>query len=294
MTAAPRVRAPAGVAGVERLIERRLPEFEAVLARSVGGLGEGLAWVEQASALAVGTEGRGGRRWRPLLTLAAAEATGTMRAAVFDVAVAVELTHTASLVLDDLPCMDDAATRRGLAATHRLVGSAGAILVSVGLLGRAAELISGVPQVGGMLGAAWGRAIGLDGMAGGQAVDVAFSGSARGGARRLMRRKTTALSALAAAGGAAAGGATPVAVAAIDTFGRDLGWAYQLADDADDLAEDDAAGRAAGGRSPRRQAAFLLKRAARHLAASGAVRRGGVELLTDFAAWLVPPAAVGA
>jgi geranylgeranyl diphosphate synthase type II len=196
-------------------------------------------------------------------------------------AVAMELTHTASLVLDDLPCMDDSCTRRGRAATHRQVGTAGAILVAVGLLGRSAELV-------GTSAGAWGRTIGLRGMAGGQAMDVALSGTARGAARRLMRRKTTVLAELSASVGASVGGAPRSAVLALESFGRDLGWAYQLADDAADEVEDGAAGRSAGGCRPLRQAGFLLRRAGRTLRACPTLSPEGADLLEGMAHELVP------
>jgi geranylgeranyl pyrophosphate synthase len=201
-----------------------------------------------------------------------------------DAAVAIELTHTASLVLDDLPCMDDTALRRGQMATHRVVGSAGAILVAVGLLGRAAELL-GTSRAGGILAAEWGLTIGLEGMSGGQAVDVAHAGSgaARAAARRLHRRKTTALSAFALLAGAQSVGARPAVAGALARFGRDLGWAYQLADDAEDLSEDHSAGRAPGGRSPRRQSDFILARAQRQLTRAAVVPPGGTRLLTALA-----------
>lgn len=263
------------------------PRLEAALAASVTGLGDGLAWVERAATEAVGTRTGGGRRWRPLLVLAGAQASGRAGEAALQVAVAAELTHTASLVLDDLPCMDDTDVRRGHAATHRLVGSGGAILVAIGLLGRAAECLGGAGAAGGTLAREWGVTVGLDGMAGGQAVDVALSGDARGAARRLYRRKTTALAAFAAAGGACAEGANADTVAALRGFGTDLGWAYQLADDVADAGEDDAAGRAAGGCRPTRQAAFLLRRARRRVAGAPGLTPAGRALLLDVARTLV-------
>jgi geranylgeranyl pyrophosphate synthase len=280
MSAAPRLVAGGPCAEFEA---QARPAVEAALQAAVAGLARGLGPIDEALRVSVGAGGAGGRRWRPLLTLAAAHAAGVHGPAVMDAAVAVELTHTASLVLDDLPCMDDSATRRGRAATHRQVGTAGAILVAVGLLGRAAELLGESGGTG-----AWGRTIGLRGMSGGQAVDVAMSGRARGAARRLMRCKTTSLAALAAGAGARAGGASPLVVRTLEGFGTDLGWAYQLADDALDAKEDGVAGRIAGGRWPRRQAAFLVRRGSRRLHACAGLDPDGVELLEDMARELVP------
>ncbi|MDX2194533.1 MAG: polyprenyl synthetase family protein, partial [Gemmatimonadales bacterium] len=226
-------------------VARARPLLEEALASAVRAPGPTLGWVERASALAVGTDGRGGRRWRPLLAMAAAEAVGGDPRAALGVAVALELTHTASLVLDDLPCMDDAELRRGRPAVHRHVGQAGTILLAIGMLGRAAELLGSAPRGAERLGAEWGRAIGFAGMAGGQAVDVAQAGPAVAAARRLHREKTTALARLALVGGARVGGAAEPTVQALGAAGALLGWAYQVLDDDADRREDGALGRGA-------------------------------------------------
>lgn len=253
------------------------------------GLG-GMGPIDEALRLAVGLHGRRGRRWRPVLTLAAAEAVGGRVEDALDAAVAVELTHTASLVLDDLPCMDDSPERRGEPATHRLVGSAGAILVAVGLLARAAEYLGRSPA-GAELAGEWGEMFGFMGMAGGQAVDVATGGHCRGGARRLYRRKTTALAAFALTAGGRAAGAAPHTLSTLHRFGRDVGWAYQLVDDAEDRAEDRAAGRCPGGRHPLRQGARLLARALDVLHRDSGVSADGAALLDHLASDVVriPP-----
>jgi geranylgeranyl pyrophosphate synthase len=256
--------------------------FERELEGETERLAATLPWVRDALARALGTQGHAaGRRWRPLLTLVAAEAVGGDYRDALPAALAVELTHTASLLLDDLPCMDDAAVRRGEMAAHRRVGSAGAILLAVGLLGRAAECAGASPRNGDLVAASWGRTIGLAGMAGGQAVDLAHAGNgaARAAARRLLRRKTTALAAFAAESGARAVGAAEQQVTAVARFGRDIGWAYQLADDAQDAVEDCAAGRAASGCAPVRQARYLLERAERLLHTGSVPPRGATALL---------------
>jgi geranylgeranyl pyrophosphate synthase len=258
---------------------RRL--FEAALAREAVAVAAPLPFLAEAAAQTLGTAGHSaGRRWRPMLALVTAEACGGEATDALSVALAVELTHTASLLLDDLPCMDDAATRRGELVAHRRLGNAGAILLAVGLLGRASERLGEVRHAGGTLAASWGRTIGLAGMAGGQAIDLAATGrtAPRGAARRLMRRKTTALAALACEGGARAVRAAAPTVDAVTRFGRDLGWAYQLADDACDAAEDAAAGRCVAGRAPARQAAYLLARAGRRLTGAPLPRDGAQRL----------------
>jgi len=260
-----------------------LPAFEAALVASVT-VPPGLTpAVEEALRRAVGVDGAPGSRWRPLLTLAAARAAGGAVDAALPAAVAVELTHTASLVLDDLPCMDDAEARRGVPSTHRQVGTGGAILVALALLGRAAELLGRVPVEGGALATAWGEAFGLAGMSGGQAVDLTGAFVEGGAARRLHRKKTTSLSSLALEAGARCAGADARTREALVRFGRDLGWAYQLADDVQDWKEDGRLGKGAAGRSPRAQSERLLGRAIRHLEAAPALEPEGRLLLEALA-----------
>jgi geranylgeranyl diphosphate synthase, type II len=199
------------------------------------------------------------------------------------------LTHAASLVLDDLPCMDDSSERRGGAATHREVGAAGAILVAVGLLGRAAELVASSRVGAAELGGAWGWTIGLLGMSGGQALDLAARRRMTGAKRRLHRQKTTALCALALEGCTRAAGGSADACAAVRAYALHLGWAYQLADDAADLSQDGAIGRPPGGRSPLRQSRRLMQRAEQRLRADGSIDPRGVELLIGLGRTVVPP-----
>ncbi len=274
---------------LEAFVRRTLPGVEGALARSVP-IPEGLpAALGSATRAALGVEGHAGSRWRPLLTLAVAEAVGGRPAEVLPVAVAVELTHTASLVLDDLPSMDDADARRGRAATHLEVGSGGAILLAVSLLARSAELLGSAPRAAGRLAAEWGEAFGMAGMAGGQAVDLTGA-FARGGAhRRLHRRKTTALSAFAVRAGAVGAGAPEPQVEGLTRFGRDLGWAYQLADDAEDWKEDARLGRGPGGRSPRRQSRRVLEGALRRLRSLPGLDPEGVHLMEALARRTVGP-----
>lgn len=269
---------------------RVTPLLDARLRDAVVEVSTGLGPLDEALRLAVGLEGRRGRRWRPVLTLAAAEAVGGSVHDALDAAVAVELTHTASLALDDLPCMDDSERRRGEPATHRLVGSAGAILVAVGLLARAAEFL-GRSRNGADLAREWGATFGFAGMAGGQAVDVATGGRCTGAARRLYRGKTTVLAAFALTAGGRVAGADPATVETLRRFGRDVGWAYQLVDDAQDLVEDRAAGRRPGGRNPLRQGARLLRRAQVDLHRSRGFTGPGARLLEALATDVVrlPP-----
>lgn len=283
-------RALSGALG--RFLDENTEPLERRLALESDALGNGLGALGDVLARAVGTNGRGGGRWRPLLALAAAEACGAARGHALDVAVAVELTHTASLVLDDLPCMDDAPLRRGQPATHRLVGSAGAILLSVGLLARAVELLGRQSRCGGVLSEHWGRTVGLAGMSGGQVMDVAASSSLRGAKRRLHREKSAALPAFALSSGARCAGAGEAARAGLEAFGRGLGWAYQIRDDVEDKAEDTRLGRAPGSARMESHAARLMRRAFRRLEEAPGLRDDGVEILVGLAGRVVPECAL--
>jgi len=266
-----------------RLLEQRIAEVCDELGRGLGSLSDALA-------RAVGTEGRGGGRWRPLLALAAAEALGARRGEALDVAVAGELTHTASLVLDDLPCMDDSPLRRGQPATHAAIGSAGAILLAVSLLSRAVELLGGQRERGGALCEAWGRTVGLRGMAGGQAMDVAASGRRlRGAQRRLHREKSSALPAFALVSGARTTDAAEASVRGLASFGRSLGWAYQLLDDVEDVAEDGRLGRAPGGERPLALSRRIMRIAYRRLRGVPGPSAEGVEILVGLAGRVALP-----
>ncbi|TVP75763.1 MAG: hypothetical protein EA352_07335 [Gemmatimonadales bacterium] len=277
---------PARSAGPEALAtfaRVQLPRIEEALARSLPECAGLPAPLSQALRAAVGVGGVPGSRWRPLLTLATSRALGGDLERALPAAIAIEFTHTASLVLDDLPCMDDAPERRGRASTHACVGRGGAILLGVSLLARSAELLGRIPDEGGVLSAEWGAAFGLAGMAGGQAVDLTGAASRGGAARRLHRKKTTALSALAVRAGARTAHASPGVLEDLTAFGRDLGWAYQLADDAADLDEDGALGRDPGGRAPRRQSRRLLHRALDRLDRVEGLDGDGRRLLAELA-----------
>lgn len=280
-TAAPGTALGRSAAAQRRLLEERLRAESAGLARGLDGVGTVLD-------RAVGTRGRGGSRWRPLLTLAVSEALHAAPAEALDVAVAVELTHTASLVLDDLPCMDDAESRRGQPATHRLVGSAGAILLSVGLLARAAELLGRQPCCGGALAEEWGHTIGLAGMAGGQAMDVRAQGPLLGAPRRLHRAKSGALPAFALSAGARIADVSDATRASLAAFGRGLGWAYQLMDDVRDLDEDARLGRGPGGHQPLRLSRRIMRLAYRRLDGIRELGDDGRAILVGLASRVVP------
>ncbi len=262
-----------------------LPPVEQALAAAVRGLPPCEPAMQRAVADAVDLGGGQAHRWRPLLVLAAADACGVRPSAALEVAVAAELTHTASLVLDDLPCMDDAPVRRGRASTHEQVGEAGAILIAVGLLGRAVELLGHAPAGAGLLARRWGEAVGLAGMAGGQAMDLRERAGEQlsGEARRVHRRKTTSLAAFSAAAGAIVAGAPQAMITALDRFGHCLGWAYQLRDDIADVNEDPGGGRLLALEQAAVRRARLVMRAERAMSGPDWVRPESADALAAAA-----------
>lgn len=221
----------------------------------------------------------GGKRLRPALALVAADLAGASRAQGLRVACAVEFLHSSSLVLDDLPAMDDADLRRSRRALHLVYGEGVAVLASVALLNRAYELLARSARARGVAAAALvaeaARCVGADGMVGGQAVDLETrAGSADHDALACRDLKTVALMRLMMTAGALARGAPAEDARALADFGESFGRAYQICDDLLDEASDP---RATG--KPARQDA-------RHGRAS-AVSTLGREGARRFAAELV-------
>ena len=183
----------------------------------------------------------GGKRLRPILCAAAYRACdGEDGPAVYDLAVSVELIHAYSLMHDDLPCMDDADLRRGEPTAHRLFGEsvtmvAGAALIPAAALqawrgaralgcdeARAAEVVEILTV-----------AAGAGGMVGGQLLDLLAEGRTLEAHELddLHRRKTGALLAASLRMGAAAAGADGPTREALESYGRSVGLAFQIADD---------------------------------------------------------------
>ena len=214
----------------------------------------------------------GGKRLRPILALAAADAVArrtaygdpiAARALATPAACAIELIHTYSLIHDDLPAMDNDTLRRGRPTLHVVYGDGIAILAGDGLHAEAFTLMAREPStteahiVARKIRAVRivGAAAGPSGMVGGQAIDLQAAGQAPGhsltldgeGLRRMHAQKTGALIRAAAVSGAVMAGGADDVVEAIARYATELGLAFQIVDDILDV-EGDAAqlGKTAG------------------------------------------------
>jgi geranylgeranyl diphosphate synthase type II len=183
----------------------------------------------------------GGKRLRPILCLAAAEAVGGHRATAMPAACAVEMIHAYSLIHDDLPALDNDHLRRGKPTCHVQFGEASAILCGDALLNMAFEVLSGngldAPAAHARK---WlrivdivGRASGCRGMIEGQARDLAFEGVALSGEalQQLHELKTGALIGAAVRCGALLGGGSEAHVNHLTVYAARIGLAFQVADD---------------------------------------------------------------
>lgn len=182
----------------------------------------------------------GGKRLRPILVMAAAEAVGKDKELVLPTACALEFIHTYSLIHDDLPAMDDDDLRRGKPTCHKVYGEAMAILAGDALLTRAFEVISKNREVPGVDDAAVVRVIqivahgaGCSGMVGGQVADLEAEGKPADKDTMLYihANKTGALFKAALCAGAVLAGADEEAIAALERYGEQFGLAFQITDD---------------------------------------------------------------
>ena len=198
----------------------------------------------------------GGKRLRPILMLAATEAVGGETEAMLPAACAIECVHTYSMIHDDLPAMDDDDLRRGKPTNHVVYGEAMAILAGDALLTHAFELLSRAPLVDRFSASVLlqahqclATASGGFGMIGGQVVDIISEGQEVDlpTVEYIHRHKTAALIEASVVMGGLLGGGTDEEVQALRTYGHQVGWAFQIADDILDV-EGDAAilGKAVG------------------------------------------------
>jgi geranylgeranyl diphosphate synthase type II len=261
----------------------------------------------------------GGKRLRPILTLAAAEAVGGPEAEplALPAACAIEMIHTYSLIHDDLPAMDDDTLRRGRPTLHVVYGDGIAILAGDGLLTEAFALLAREPHATGDLAArklaVIGRvasAAGAIGMVGGQAIDLEAAGTTdipnrprpvldRQSLPGMHAMKTGALIRASAVAGAIMGGGESDQVEAVDAFAAEIGLVFQIVDDildvegaADQLGK--TAGKDAAADKPTYPALFGLDES-RRLAAEGVARaeaalgraRFREHRLLDIARWVI-------
>jgi len=180
----------------------------------------------------------GGKRLRPMLSLLASDLVAVPRSQALTLACAVEFLHSSSLIIDDLPGMDDASLRRNRRTLHLVFGEGVAMLAALALLNESYGLFaeagrsSGRPSAVESIIAEAARVIGAEGMIGGQAIDIELrTGCAD--AKTLAGRdlKTTALMRLMMTAGAYACGAEAADTRALSDFGECLGRAFQICDD---------------------------------------------------------------
>jgi geranylgeranyl diphosphate synthase type II len=185
----------------------------------------------------------GGKRLRPALALAAAEACGGVIDAALPAACAVECIHTYSLVHDDLPCMDDDDLRRGRPTSHKVFGEGLAVLAGDALLTVAFEILAQagetprynmatlIRELAGASGSQW--------LIGGQVADLEGEGRKISGAelKYIHRCKTAALLTASIRLGAMSADVPPARLAALTDFGEALGLAFQIIDDILDVTQ---------------------------------------------------------
>ena len=193
----------------------------------------------------------GGKRLRPLLTVATAAMFNVDRITAVKVGTAIESIHVYSLIHDDLPAMDDDDLRRGKPTVHKAFDEATAILVGDSLHALAFEILADDathpdPFVRAELIHALARASGPDGMAGGQMMDLVAEQSRfdLNGVTRLQQLKTGMLIAVSVEAGAILGRLPPEGRTGLRGYARDIGLAFQIADDIMDVeGNEEAAGK---------------------------------------------------
>ncbi len=189
----------------------------------------------------------GGKRLRPLLVIASCGLFNVDAQAALRVATAIECIHVYSLIHDDLPCMDDDDMRRGKPTVHKAFDEATAVLAGDSLHALAFDLLADEathsdPFVRSELILELARASGPDGMAGGQMMDLAAEGQTLDlqTVTRLQQLKTGALIGFCLEAGAIMGRLPPEGRATLRGYARDVGLAFQIADDILDVEGDEA------------------------------------------------------
>ena len=238
----------------------------------------------------------GGKRVRPLLVVAVADLYRVDRTEAIAAGCAVEAIHSYSLIHDDLPCMDDDEMRHGKPTVHRAFDEATAVLAGDALHALAFDIltqsdVSSDPFVRSELVSVLARASGHEGMAGGQVMDMAADEEDYDlhQVTRLQQLKTGALLGASVEMGAILGRVPPEGRAYLRAYARDIGLAFQIADDLLDVEGDEAlAGKALrkdgeqgkatfvtlmGAEKAREQARALVDQAIGHVAGHGSDAR---------------------
>jgi geranylgeranyl diphosphate synthase type II len=193
----------------------------------------------------------GGKRVRPVLTLAVVESLGRPPAQALPTAAALELIHTYSLIHDDLPAIDDDDLRRGKPTCHVVFGEDVAILAGDGLFAEAFVLVldrqDGTAELKVALLGELARATGVGGMVGGQYIDITSAEAASVDLHQMHALKTGRLIEAAVACGALLGGLQPAGLPPYRTFAAELGVLFQIVDDIlDVVGSDEQLGKTAG------------------------------------------------
>lgn len=301
------------VASLSEYLETRRGQIDAALSRFLPRPPACPANVHEAMRYSLVA---GGKRLRPILTLAAAETIAGGSAAsdraiqlALPAACAIEFIHTYSLIHDDLPAMDDDSLRRGQPTNHVVYGEGMAILAGDGLLTEAFALMAVEPQDPSVAArklrtiAIVATAAGAAGMVGGQALDLQAVGTVatltRESLQDMHARKTGALIRAAATAGAIMAGGDEASIRAVEEYGRHMGLAFQIVDDildvegeAKDLGK--TAGKDARAGKPTYPSLYGLEASRRlaterHDSALAALASAGLRhgRLADMASWVV-------
>ncbi|EKX46744.1 hypothetical protein GUITHDRAFT_157722 [Guillardia theta CCMP2712] len=245
-------------ADIKQYFESQLPKVEAALDESMNVLKRD--WPYDSKAETVHESMRyslmaGGKRIRPILTLAACEMMGGTEEMAMPTALAAEMIHTMSLIHDDLPCMDNDDLRRGKPTNHKVFGDDIAVLAGDGLLSYSFEYIArytkGVaPERVLDVIARCGKCVGALGLVGGQVVDIQSEGKKDVTIETLQwihEHKTAALLEFCVVGGGILGGANEEQIQRLSKFAMNIGLSFQIIDDILDVTQDSATlGKTAG------------------------------------------------
>lgn len=183
----------------------------------------------------------GGKRIRPLFAFIIGDLFNVPRNKLTSLACALEMIHTASLIMDDLPHMDDAAMRRGKPANHIVYGQDVAALASIGLLTRAYEIVLADPELPTDIKTTIVRklanVVGIDGLVGGQFVDLKFANESieYSTLEYIHNHKTAALFVASGTTAAIIGNASQPEIRAVEEYAQNLGFAFQILDDLMDV-----------------------------------------------------------